>query len=347
MKKLIIGLVIIIVLIGITIGSFFYLTGPVKNKREVKDFKVLSGKTKIEIVTDLKKNGLIKSKYATLAYLFFTRKNLQSGDYEIDISTSSIDIIEKISNGQIKNVQVTVQIKFEEGKRFVDYAKLISENFPISYESIIEKGKDKEFLQKVIDSYWFVDKSILNENIYYPLEGYLFPDTYEVFQSTDIETLFYKLLNNTKNKLEPYKSNIESGKYSVHEILTLASIIEKEAKKEDERKMVSQVLYKRLDNNISLGCDVTSYYGVNKTLQDGLSKDDLYNNNPYNTRANGFMGLPVGPICMPSLMSIDAALHPSDTNYLYFCAGVVSGKVSFAKDDTEWFKIKSACMSER
>lgn len=347
MKKITIILVIIALICGACVGSFFFFIAPVSKTREIKDFKVIGGKNKIEIVTDLKKEGLIKSKYAALAYLFFTRKGLQSGDYEIDKSKSAIEILNNINKGLIKNVQVTVQIQFEEGIRFVDYAKLISDNFPISYETILEKGKDPEFLQTVINSYWFVDESILDDKIYYPLEGYLFPDTYEVFESTTIENLFYKLLNNTKSKLDPLKEDIQKGKYNVHEILTLASIIEKEARKEDERKKVSQVLYKRLDNNISLGCDVTSYYGVHKTLKDPLAEADLYNSNPYNTRATGFMGLPVGPICMPSLMSIKAALNPADTDYLYFCAGVKSGIVSFAKNTEEWLKIKPKCMSER
>ena len=95
---------------------------------------------------------------------------------------------------------------------------------------------------------------------------------------------------------------------------------------------LTQVIYKRLDMNMSLGMDVTSYYGVQKSMDESLTTVDLNDENPYNTRVTTFIGLPVGPICNPSIGSINAALNPADTDYLYFVADILTGKVYFAKD---------------
>lgn len=321
MKKITIILVIIALICGACVGSFFFFIAPVSKTRETKDFKVIGGKNKIEIVTDLKKEGLIKSKYAALAYLFFTRKGLQSGDYEIDKSKSAIEILNNINKGLIKNVQVTVQIQFEEGIRFVDYAKLISDNFPISYETILEKGKDPEFLQTVINSYWFVDESILDDKIYYPLEGYLFPDTYIFRKNANLDEIINKMLDNMNKKLEVYKSEIELSPLSIHEIITLASIVELEGANPLDRAKVAGVFYNRLKKGMTLGSDVTTYYAFKKTFADGdLSKKDLATCNPYNTRSSCVPGLPIGPIASPSLSSLAAVITPDEHDYYYFVA---------------------------
>ena len=140
------------------------------------------------------------------------------------------------------------------------------------------------------------------------------------------------MLNVTNEKLSPLKNEITSNKLSVHELLTIASIAEKEANSNSDRAMVTQVIYKRLDMNMSLGMDVTSYYGVQKSMDEILTTVDLNDENPYNTRVTTFIGLPVGPICNPSIGSINAALNPADTDYLYFVADILTGKVYFAKD---------------
>ena len=116
----------------------------------------------------------------------------------------------------------------------------------------------------------------------------------------------------------------------------MASIIEKEAVKTNDRYTVSEVIYKRLSLNMSLGMDVTAYYGVKKALSETLTTSDLNDRNAYNTRRLDFIGLPVGPICNPTERSIMAALNPSETNYLYFYAEVSSGKLHFAETYSEF-----------
>ena len=329
-KKFSIFLGLLIFLIGGAACFFIFALKPVSSKDKEVTFVIKPHTSKIAIVSDLKRAGLIRSKYATLAYVFFTPSlNLQAGTYAINKADSSIDIIKQIADGRIIDIVPTVQVTFVEGKRLVDYAKLISNNFDIEYDEFIEKAADKGFLKELINDYWFLDESILNDRLYYPLEGYLAPDTYEFYQNSSSEQIIRKLLNSLGKKLEPLKDEIENSSYSVHEILTIASIAEKEAINEKDRKMVSQVIYKRLALNMSLGMDVTTYYGVKKDMKEILTYQDLIAKNAYNTRNSEFKGLPVGSICNPSLQSINAALYPSDTEYVYFVADVDTGKVFF------------------
>ena len=176
------------------------------------------------------------------------------------------------------------------------------------------------------------------------MEGYLFPETYDFYKDTTIEQVIRKMLNVTSDKLSSIKGKMLNNKMSVHELITIASIAEKEANTSDDRRMVSQVIYKRLDMNMSLGMDVTSYYGVQKSMSETLTKVDLNDKNPYNTRVVTFIGLPVGPICNPSLDSINAALEPANTDYVYFIADVLTGKVYFAKDIDDFNELKEKYM---
>lgn len=335
-KTIIILGVIGLILIGSVIFCVLSLK-PVSSSTDVVTFVVESGTNKIEIIDNLKKANVIRNKYVALAYVFFTpNANLQAGTYLIDRADSTGEIIRQIANGITKEVPVTVQVRFIEGKRFTDYAKLISNNFAIEYDEIIATCADKDFLNELIYEYWFLDDSILDKNIYYPLEGYLFPDTYEFYQNASIKDIVRKMLSELEAKLEPLKKEINASKYNVHELLSMASIIEKEALNEKDRKMVSQVIYKRLNVNMTLGMDVTTYYAVQKDLKEGLTAKDFATYNPYNTRHPQVHGLPVGPICSPSLESIKASLNPSDTDYTYFVADVETGKVYFASTYNEF-----------
>ena len=148
------------------------------------------------------------------------------------------------------------------------------------------------------------------------------------------------MLDVTELRLSEVRAQIEASDYSVHDILTMASIVEKEAVNALDRAKVAQVIYTRLDMNMSLGMDVTTYYGVRKSMTEVLTQVDLNDENPYNTRITSFIGLPVGPICNPSLESINAVLNPSDTDYIYFFADIVTGNVYFTNSHEEFEEFK-------
>ncbi len=340
-KRTIIIISIVIVVIAILIFLYCFGLTAISKKSEKVKFKVSAGESKIKVIQNLKTADLIRSEIPLFIYVFFNSDlNLQAGEYMLNRNMSAIDIITTISNGDIIDERKVISMTFIEGKRLKSYVKLISENTNFTESEIINKINDREFLNSLIDKYWFITEDILNDNLYYPLEGYLFPSTYEFYENSTIETIIYRMLDEMGKKLEPYKDKMIEKNLTVHEVLAMASIIEKEALSSEDRKTVSQVIYKRIGLNMALGMDVTTYYAVQKELTEPLTKVDLNTNNPYNTRNSSVIGLPVGAICSPSLDSIDAVFNPSNTDYIYFYADIVTGKVYFANTYDEFINYK-------
>lgn len=337
-KKLIVILSVIVSLILVGVVTFMILLSPVSKSSDIVEFTVKKGEGKEKIVDNLKDAKLIKSKYATFVYIVLSgKKNLQAGSYEFSRNMSVKDIITSLSTGDIVNVKRDeVRITFKEGDTLKNFVTMVANETNIDYDGAIKKLSDKAYLKGLIADYWFLTDDILDEDIYFPLEGYLYPETYNFYKETSIEQVIRKVLNVTNERLEPIKSKIENSKYNIHELLTIASIAEKEANTNSDRAMVTQVIYKRLELNMALGMDVTSYYGVQKEMTEAITQLDLNDKNPYNTRVTTFIGLPVGPICNPSIGSINAALEPADTDYLYFVADINTGKVYFAKTNEEF-----------
>lgn len=337
-KKLIVILSVIVGLILVGIVTLMILLSPVSKSIDIVEFTVKKGEGKEKIVENLKDAKLIKSKYATFIYIVLSgKKNLQAGSYEFSRNMSVKDIITSLSTGDVVNVKRDeVRITFKEGDTLKNFVTMVANETNIDYDEAIKKLSDKAYLKGLIADYWFLTDDILDEDIYFPLEGYLYPETYNFYKETNIEQVIRKVLNLTNERLEPLKSKIENSKYNIHELLTIASIAEKEANTNSDRAMVTQVIYKRLGLNMALGMDVTSYYGVQKEMTEAITQLDLNDKNPYNTRVTTFIGLPVGPICNPSIGSINAALEPADTDYLYFVADILTGKVYFAKTNEEF-----------
>ena len=326
-KGVIVFLILFMIIPLILVGTYFYSISSVSKQSEVVSFTVQSGSSKIRIIEELKNARLIRSKYALLTYLFFHDDlNLQAGKYELDRNMNAVDILKKISGGKV--LVDTVKVTFVEGKNMNDYIKVISNNFPYTEAEIKEVLASKEFTKELVEKYDFLTDEVLSDNIYYALEGYLFPDTYQFKGDVTIKEIFIKILDNTKVKLETV--DLTNTEYTVHEILTLASIIELEASKEEDRPVVSQVFYNRLAKNMNLGSDITTYYAAKKELGEKLTNEDLELINPYNTRKLSAGKLPIGPVCNPSLSSINAALKPSgDNNYLYFVANTCTKEIFY------------------
>jgi UPF0755 protein len=337
-KKLIILIIAILVIILVLVGVYFYGLSPVSKKSEKVNINI-TGTTR-KIINDLAEAKLIKSKFASLIYVKLHSNIVpKAGEYELDRKYSTEEIFEIICGNNAK--KETISVYFKEESSLTSYVSTISSKFGYSEEEIYKVLNDKEYLKELINKYDFLTDKILNSDIYYPLEGYLYPAKYEFYADASIKTIIEKMLDKTKNVLDNYSTSISESKYSVHDIMTIASIIEKEAKIDDDRSIVSQVIYKRLDMKMSLGMDVTTYYGVKKAMTETLTQSDLNSTNAYNTRRTDFVGLPVGPICNPLERSIKAALNPSDTDYLYFYADIngksgQAGKLFFAKNYNEF-----------
>ncbi len=336
----IIGGLLIVIIIALCI---FFIVGmqSVSKKSDIVKFDVKSGAGRFEIIDDLYEAGIIKSKasgylYATVNFYL----TMKAGNYTFDRNDSLPDILSQIYNGDISPKEITTVV-FQEGLTVPNVAKIISDRFDYSYDEVMDIINDKEYLNELIGKYDFLTNDILDEDIYYPLEGYLYPDTYQFYKDSSVKLIIDRMLSQFNNKYLEIKSNIEDSDYTVHDILSIASIVEREAINIDDRKRVSQVIYSRLNIPMSLGMDVTTYYGAKKDMTEVLTKADLDEINGYNTRPTSVLGLPVGPICSPSLDAIIASLNPSETDYLYFYANISDGSVEFFKTYTVFVNYKN------
>ena len=319
-KTFIIILLLILILITSFAIIFFHSLSPVdkKNEKEIT-FTVENGWGKNKIIKELKNKDLIRSEFFSKIIVKLKNKELYAGTYKLSKDLSTNEILEIIEVG--KNIEnESIKITFVEGKRLTTYVKQISENFPYTEEEILNTLSNKEYLNTLINKYWFITEDILNEKIYYPLEGYLYPDTYEFKKNSKLEEIIEKMLDNMDSKLTNYKDEIKLSSYSIHQILTLASIVELEGVNKEDRSMVAGVFYNRLKSGMSLGSDVTTYYAVKKDFSRDLSQNDLDSCNGYNTRGTCVTGLPVGPIASPSLSSLSATIEPTENEYYYFVA---------------------------
>ncbi len=339
-KKIIIIVAIVLVAILVTgIIGMEVMLSPVGQESELVTFVIEPRTSKVDIVKNLKKANLIKNETAAIIYLGIHRMNLQAGEYLLDRSESTKVILNNIAKGLIKGPE-TITVTFVEGKRITDYAKVISEKFGYPYDDVIKVFKDRDYAQELIGKYPFLSNSILSNDIYYPLEGYLFPSTYSFYETASVKDIIEKMLKETGIRLNNLKSNIDDMSVNIHDLLTMASIVENEGTNATNRAQIAQVIYKRLNIGMNLGMDATTYYAVQKNLGEPITKKDLMSTNKYNTRLLTNLGLPVGPICNPSLESITAVLNPSQTNYIYFFASK-DGTIKFTDNYNEFIVFKN------
>lgn len=332
-KKFKIILVLVaILLIGIAtlLGTYCYFKSPVSNDKKEVSIVIENGSTISDIATLLKKEGLIKNENFFKLYVKLKKvSNVYAAKYYFSPSMNLDEIINTLNEGGYNENEIS--ITFKEGINMRGIAKLIKENTSNSEDDVYKKLKDEKYLNSIIEKYWFLTDDIKNSKIYYSLEGYLFPDTYR-FNSKDVtvEEIFNKMLDQMEKKLNKYKKQIEKSKYSIHELMTLASITQSEGYNEDDFKNIASVFYNRLKTGMALGSCVTSYYGVKKDMTDELLQKDIDASNPYNTRGNNPVSFPVGPISMPGAKALDATLDPIETSY-YFFVSDKNNKLYFTK----------------
>ncbi len=323
MKKMRV-LALILGFIGLLlIGCFIYYQYSVSpiDKSSKANIEVIipEGMSTANIAKTLYDKGLIRNELFFKVYLKLNNvSSLKASTYLLTKSMSMKEIVEELEKGNTNDN--VIRLTFKEGESVKDYANMISKNTDITSEEFLSTIKDTTLLTNLINDYWFLTDSILDENIYYPLEGYLFPDTYEFSKDNlDSETIIRKLLDEEEEKLAPYKDTLENS--NIHSIMTLASIAELEGVKDEDRKMIISVFNNRLARGMNLGSDVTTYYAFDEEMNSDLTSEMFNTYNPYNTRSSKMAGrLPVGPISNPSLSSIDAAINPSSSDYLYFVA---------------------------
>ena len=339
MKKIRV-LALILGFIGLLLISCFiyyqYNISPTdKSSKANIEVVIPEGMSTTDIAKTLYDKGLIKNEFFFKVYLKLNKvSSLKASTYLLTKSMSMKEIVIELENGNTNDN--VIKLTFKEGENIKDYANMISKKTNITSEEFISTIKDTTFLTKLIDDYWFLTDSILNENIYYPLEGYLAPDTYNFDVNADVKAIFEKMLDQTDKILTDLKPSLGKSGLKVHEVLTLASMAESEGVSLEDRKNIVGVFMNRIKNNMALGSDVTTYYASKIELGErDLYMSEINSDNPYNTRSAKNAGkLPVGPICNPSKSAIEATINYTQNDYLYFVADK-NMKVYFTKTDAE------------
>ena len=319
-KPLFIILVVLGFLLIMLSCVYMYLSGPVDSSNNT-DIEVIipSGTSTKNIGKILKEKNLIRNELFFSVYVKLNSKNsLKASVYTLRKSMELSKIVNILTNGNNYNENV-VTITFKEGMRLTDYAKEIASKTNNTYEQVIDVCNDKEYLNTLINKYWFLTDDILDSNIYYPLEGYLAPNTYQ-FKDKDVSVkdIVKVMLDQTDKELTKYKDKITDN---IHYYITMASIVELEGTNTKNRKMIVGVFNNRLKSKMNIGSDVTTYYALQYPMTSDLTTKQFATVNPYNTRGANMEGkMPIGPICNPSMSSIEASINPTDNNYLYFVA---------------------------
>ncbi|MBP5678200.1 MAG: endolytic transglycosylase MltG [Bacilli bacterium] len=324
----------LLAVISIGLGvTWMYLESPVDPKDDtVIEVKIESGTYSSEIGELLKEKGLIRSVTLFKIHLKIDHvSSLKASNYQFSKSMSLQEIIQALEKGVISNDDA-LKLTFKDGERIPAYAKVIADGLDISEESVIETMSDPEYLSELIDEYWFLTDAILQEGIYYPLEGYLAPETYFFEKDADVKDIVHKLLDQMDQNLVPYHSIMKNDP---HYYLTMASVIQLEGTNTENRKMIAGIFENRLSSGMNMGSDVTTYYALQKSMKEDLSADELATVSPYNTRGKNMIGkMPIGPICNPNLSSIEASTDPTKSDYFFFVADKY-GNIFYTKTNAE------------
>ncbi|SER73277.1 UPF0755 protein [Gracilibacillus ureilyticus] len=290
------------------------------DSEETVEVNVPLGSSTSDIAAILEEEGLINN---SLIYRFYVKFNnaadFQAGDYTLSPSMSLAEITAELETGAVYE-EAVLRVTVPEGRNIEEIADIYEENAGVDREEFLAKMNDDAYIEELMERYPnILTEEILAEDIRYPLEGYLFPATYEFYEENpSVDTIVTNMLNKSRDILFIYLDQIEAqDQFTIHDIVTFASLVEEEAPSIEDRKRISGVFYNRMDQGMMLQTDPTVIYAHGEHIS-RLTYADYEIESPYNTYH--VMGLPVGPIANFGESSLQAVLEPEQSNYLYFLA---------------------------
>ncbi|MCY6484039.1 endolytic transglycosylase MltG [Clostridium aestuarii] len=304
-KGLTVSIIILFMLSFLVLKFVYAIKHPFMVETGKVPVSIVKGNSLYTIIDKLSKKGLIKNKYLIKVYVNGKKlnTNIKPGEYLIDADVSIKKFIQILNEGnESKNC---IRITIPEGYNIEDISEIME-----------KKGimKKQEFL-KSCEKYPTPEFIKVSSNIRYSLEGYLFPDTYEFEKGDTGEEIIKKMLNRFEEVLNDITEKENKEISNIQELITIASVIEKEARTDSDRNKISSVFYNRLDKGMRLQVDATVLYAMGKH-KGKLSLKDLEIDSPYNTYK--VKGLPPGPISNPGKSCIEAALNPDNNEYIYY-----------------------------
>ncbi|MFC1655946.1 endolytic transglycosylase MltG [Patescibacteria group bacterium] len=323
MKKILAGFIILLI---IGVGYIYYtIYIPVdSNDTENISFVIDRGSSVNEVTNELKEEGLIKCKISFYGYvrLYGFDTKITAGRYVLNKSMDVPEILETIMTPTLSETVVTIQ----EGLTISDIDDKLTEL------TLVQDGEFEAAVKQFneYETYDFLDREKI-EDLEFPLEGYLYPDTYYV-DAIDFNSnrLIEKMLNNFETKFATVEDLFDAQDKSLHDIITMSSILQREVRTEKDLAIVAGILWKRFDSGWHIGADATILYVTKKKT---IDVEDLEVDSPYNTRLH--VGMPPGPISNPDIEHIEASIMPEDSDYWYYLTTLDTGEVIYGRNNDE------------
>lgn len=347
LKGFLVTVLILLILLGA--GGFFGLRyaesalQPVDpSSKQYMTVQIPDGSNAQEIGSTLEKSGVIKNGLVFTLYVKYKNYNeLKSGYYNLQKSMSVEDVIKELQKGGTPEPQeVTLaNLTIPEGYTLEQIAQTVGQlqgdfKEPLTAEAFLAKVQDENFIAQEVAKYPNLLESLPTKDsgVRYRLEGYLFPATYTIKENTTVESLIDSMLAAMDKNLSSHYAAIKEKNLTVNELLTIASLVEKEGAKTEDRKLIAGVFYNRLNLGMPLQSNIAILYAEGKLGQNiSLSDDaaiDTSIDSPYNDYTK--VGLMPGPVDSPSLDAIESSINQTKSDYLYFVANVQDGKVYYA-----------------
>ena len=347
LKGFFVTVFVLLILLGV--GGFFgyrYVESALQqvdaNSKQYVTVQIPEGANLQQIGDTLENSGLVKHGFIFSLYAKYKDYNdLKSGYYNLQKSMSTDDIIKELQKGGTPQPQevALANLTIPEGYTLDQIAQTVGQlqgdfKEPLTADAFLAKVQDETFISQLVAKYPTLLESLPTKEsgVRYRLEGYLFPATYAIKESTTIESLIDEMVAAMDKNLSAHYTAIKEKNLTVNELLTIASLVEKEGLKTDDRKLIAGVFYNRLNLGMPLQSNIAILYaegklGQNISLADDAAIDTTINS-PYNVYTN--LGLMPGPVDSPSLDAIEASINQTKSDNLYFVANVQDGKVYFA-----------------
>lgn len=330
------GLILILLILVVAAGGVFtflhMLETPLDaSAKESVTVSVPQGSSTDDIARILEESGVIDSafKFKIFSKVESNDGKYKAGVYEVSAAMSPREIMDKLVEGNEDTLTFTVP----EGYTLNGIAEVVAKTGVCTADEFLKEAAEGTF------DYDFLTGGVEGEK---RLEGFLFPSTYNIYKNATPHDVIDKMLSTFKNVYEKSYASSDpavTSSYGTAQIVTIASLIEREAKLDDERPVIASVIYNRLNSSMRLQIDATVQYALGAT-KDRLYESDLKIDSPYNTYKVD--GLPVGPICSPGEKAINAALNPAATDYLYYVASPAKdGSHNFASNYEQFEAYKS------
>ncbi|RSU05299.1 hypothetical protein CBF31_04375 [Vagococcus fessus] len=353
-KKIVFMVISALVVILMVFGLVFYrywqagLKPLDKDNKELVQVEIPIGTSNKGIGSILEKKKVIKS---GLVFNYFVKTNnltdFKGGYYQMSPDMELTEIAELLKQGGSDEAEnlADARITVPEGDSLYQIAEKFEEKTKIPKEDFIKVAKDEKLFEKLYKKYPDLLESVKkSKDVRYRLEGYLFPATYNYYQENGIEDLITQMVGKTASVMATKKAKQEESHLSTQELLTLASLVEKEGVVESDRRKIAKVFLNRIEEGMPLQSDISIIYAMD-VHKVHLSNKDTQVDSPYNLYVN--KGFGPGPFNNPSEQAIDAVLNPDDNKDLYFLADITTHKVYFAETYEEHLKLKEEYIDKK